>query len=287
MTRKIEVQVIPETTSSPRFLAIPLWKIGAVILAFVLSVLGFLVIDPLSIAKKWTDVSLFRMYSQNKEMQKTLNELEAHSRVARKSLEENQKLREQVVKSAGIPGAPTNVIPDDEPSYENSFGTIGPARNMKRIRTGHTSMKTLLESLQSNESFARTLPLIHPMKRHQMVTGRYSIVYDPHTGMDLPHRGVDYASFEGDTVIAPGSGMVASIVNDKGFGLSLTLVHNERTETFYAHLKSVLVKPGQSVSRGQPIALIGKTGRSAGPHLHYEVHIMGQPVNPEDYYLAP
>jgi murein DD-endopeptidase MepM/ murein hydrolase activator NlpD len=287
MARKVEVQVFPETTSPPRYHAYSLWQIAAVGFAVFFAVLGFLVIDPFSIVKKWTDVSLFRMYSQNKDLLKTLNQLQDQSERAKAEIEESRKIREEVTKSAGIPLTEPKVLLDPEPTVENSFGAIGPARNMQRIRFGHASIKRFLDSLKSNASYAKSLPLIHPMKRHAMVTGRFALAYDPHTGSDLPHRGVDYASFEGDTVIAPGGGMVASIVNDKGFGLCMTIVHNERTETFYAHLNMALVGPGQSVSRGQPIALVGKSGRSAGPHLHYELHIMGQPVNPEDYYIAP
>jgi len=192
-----------------------------------------------------------------------------------------------VIQSAGLEAVTQENVPSDTALEATPFGTIGPARNMNRIRTAHHDIYTLLEKLDGNPNFARSLPILQPLRHHQMITARYSIIHDQNTGNELPHRGVDFATFEGDTVIAPGSGMIASIVDDKGFGLSITIVHNERTETFYAHLKSALVHPGQSVNRGQPIALVGRTGRTTGPHLHYEVHIYGQTVNPEDYFLAP
>ena len=288
--RKLEIQVFPETTESPRYHALSLWQIMGILLAVVGAVIGVLTISPLVILKKWTDVSLFKLYAENKELQKTLNQMRAEEVQAKQRLSTNDSLRKLVVEDAGLGrelqrSSASQQLPEEE--HGLLAGAIGPARNMNRIRAAHTTFKEFLDALKKNPGYARTLPIMYPLKHHDMVTGRFSLVQDKHTGEELPHRGIDYATFEGDTVMAPGAGMVASINSDKGFGICMTIVHNERTETFYGHLLGALVKPGQTVTRGEPIALVGKTGRAAGPHLHYEVHVMGQPVNPEDYYLTP
>jgi murein DD-endopeptidase MepM/ murein hydrolase activator NlpD len=288
MVRKVEVQVFPETTDPVQYHAFSLWQILVVACAIFFAVVGFCVIDPFSIIKKWTDVSLFRLYAQNKDLQKSLRQVQQETSLAQQKLAENDSLRAHVAQVAGLPQQDSAFVgPDGADDAPFEVGSIGPAPFMKQIRKAHTDFRFLLDTLKRNSSYARTLPLIQPLRHHSMVTSRFAMVHDEHTGEDLPHLGIDYATFEGDTVVAPGAGMIESIVNDKGFGLSMTIVHNERTETFYGHLESALVKAGQSVTRGEPIALVGKSGRAAGPHLHYELRIYGQPVNPENYYITP
>lgn len=286
MARKVEVQVFKQTTQPPRYHSYSILQIAAVLFAIAMSIVGFLVIDPVSILKKWTDVSLFRLYSQNKELQKTVRQIEEQTEFAQQRMSHTDSIRQSVILTAGLPKDEPAIAEVEEEAPEE-IGSIGPARNMKKIREAHRKFRHLLSSLEENPQFARTLPLIYPLKHHEMVTGRFGLMHDQNTGNDLPHRGIDWAAPDGDTVIAPGAGMVASIYSDKGFGLCLTIVHNERTETFYAHLSGTLVHLGQSVSRGQPIALVGRSGRTAGPHLHYEVHLREHPVNPEDYFLTP
>jgi len=288
MARKVEVQVFPETTDAPQYHAYSFWQILAVAAAIFFAVVGFLVIDPFSIMKKWTDVSLFRLYAQNKDLQKSLGIVEQQAALAQKKLTESDSVRKHVAQTAGLPEMePAFAGPDGEDDAPFVVGAIGPSPYMNQIRKAHKDFRFFLDTLKRNANYARTLPLIQPLRHHSMVTGRFALVHDQHTGDDLPHKGIDFATFEGDTVIAPGAGMIASIVNEKGFGLSITIVHNERTETFYGHLSATLVKAGQSVSRGQPIGLVGRSGRAAGPHLHYELRIFGQPVNPENYFITP
>ncbi|HSQ42464.1 MAG TPA: peptidoglycan DD-metalloendopeptidase family protein [Fibrobacteraceae bacterium] len=286
MARKIEIRIFPETTESSRYHAYPVWRLVVLIMAVLLSITGFLVFDPFSILKKWTDVSLYRMYTQNKNLEKTLSQLQEKSEEARQRLEDNARLRESVVRAAGIPESADK--PSEKMETPSFFSTgIGPARNMKRIREAHRNIRAFLDSLRKDTSKARSLPLIYPLRRHSMITARFGLIHDQHTGDDLPHYGTDFTSTEGDTIIAPGDGTIKSIYTDKGFGLCLLLAHSDQVETFYAHLLSSLVRSGQKVTRGQPIALLGSSGRSAGPHLHYEVRVQGHPVNPEDYFLTP
>ena len=86
MARKVEIQVFPETTDAPQYHAYSFWQILAVAAAVFFAVVGFLVIDPFSIMKKWTDVSLFRLYAQNKDLQKSLGIVEQQTALAQKNL---------------------------------------------------------------------------------------------------------------------------------------------------------------------------------------------------------
>ncbi|OSM96084.1 MULTISPECIES: murein DD-endopeptidase MepM [Lonsdalea] len=103
---------------------------------------------------------------------------------------------------------------------------------------------------------------------------------NPVTGRVAPHRGVDFALPVGTPVLAIGDGEVVVAKRDGAAGNYIALRHGRQYTTRYMHLSRLLVKPGQKVKRGDRIALSGNTGRSTGPHLHYEVWINQQAVNP-------
>ncbi|EQA14930.1 peptidase M23 family protein, partial [Glaesserella parasuis SW140] len=103
----------------------------------------------------------------------------------------------------------------------------------------------------------------------------------PVTRRVAPHKGVDFAVRSGTPIIAPADGVVEHIAYQaNGAGRYIKLRHGGQYTTVYMHLSRSLVKVGQSVKKGQRIALSGNTGRSTGAHLHYEFHINGRPVNP-------
>lgn len=102
----------------------------------------------------------------------------------------------------------------------------------------------------------------------------------PITGHLAPHNGVDLATPPGTQVLATGDGVVTRVANHKYAGRYIVIDYTGPYSSRFLHLSKVLVKKGQKVKRGQVIALSGNTGRSTGPHLHYELHIKGRPVNP-------
>jgi len=102
----------------------------------------------------------------------------------------------------------------------------------------------------------------------------------PITGRRSPHNGVDLAAPVGTPIISTGDGVVSRVGNHPFAGRYIDINHSGTFETRYLHLSKVLVKRGQRIKRGQKIALTGNSGRSTGPHLHFEFHVDGQPVNP-------
>lgn len=102
----------------------------------------------------------------------------------------------------------------------------------------------------------------------------------PVTGRVSPHNGTDFATPTGTKVLSTGDGVVARIGNHRFAGRYIDIKHGGQYKTRYLHLGRVLVRRGQSVKRGQTIALSGNSGRSTGPHLHFELHIYDRPVNP-------
>ena len=100
------------------------------------------------------------------------------------------------------------------------------------------------------------------------------------------HRGMDIAANIGSPVFATGEGKVTYTGYDEhGFGKLVVIDHGYNLKTYYAHLSQIKTSPGAYVKRGQPIGYVGNTGKSTGPHLHYEVRILGIPVNPINYIL--
>jgi murein DD-endopeptidase MepM/ murein hydrolase activator NlpD len=104
-------------------------------------------------------------------------------------------------------------------------------------------------------------------------------------GMSPGHTGVDIAAREGDPVWAAADGQVIFAGWDNYFGNKVEIKHSEKFTTMYGHNAKLLVKTGDKVKQGQVIALIGTTGQSSGPHLHYEVKISGQPADPANYWV--
>jgi murein DD-endopeptidase MepM/ murein hydrolase activator NlpD len=106
---------------------------------------------------------------------------------------------------------------------------------------------------------------------------------DPVTGRRVLHRGLDYAAKPGSPILAVASGIVADVGVDNGYGRYVEIAHGEGIVTRYAHNKENLVSPGTVVERGSMIARVGSSGRTTGPHVHYEVLVRGRAVNPAEY----
>jgi murein DD-endopeptidase MepM/ murein hydrolase activator NlpD len=99
------------------------------------------------------------------------------------------------------------------------------------------------------------------------------------------HEGLDIANRVGTPIIAPASGIVSDTGNDVAYGKLLVIFHGFGMTSRYGHLSKVLVKVGQRVKRGDKVAEVGMTGKTTGPHLHYEVKVNGISVNPMRYIL--
>ncbi len=115
------------------------------------------------------------------------------------------------------------------------------------------------------------------------LTGHFGQRSDPFSGEGAFHRGVDISSEYGTAVIAPASGIVryADLMN--GYGRAVVIDHGNSITTLYGHLSGFAVTPGQMIQRGDTLGYVGLSGRSTGPHLHYEVRIRDIPVNPNKY----
>jgi len=115
------------------------------------------------------------------------------------------------------------------------------------------------------------------------ITGSFGERIDPFNGEGAFHSGIDIGSAYGQSIVAPADGMVDFADFMGGYGRAIILDHGRGITTRYGHLASFAVFPGQRVHRGDTIGYVGASGRSTGPHLHYEVRINDVPVNPHKY----
>jgi murein DD-endopeptidase MepM/ murein hydrolase activator NlpD len=122
------------------------------------------------------------------------------------------------------------------------------------------------------------IPSIWPA--HGRLTAGFGQRMDPFSGEQSFHPGVDIADDVGTNVVATGDGLVIEAEPDAGYGRSILIDHGDGISTRYAHLSKIFVVVGEQVKKGEMIGAIGVSGRTTGPHLHYEVRIHGTPVNP-------
>ena len=141
----------------------------------------------------------------------------------------------------------------------------------------------LYEFLEGQKSMLACTPSIWPAQG--WATSGFGYRISPFTNQKEFHEGLDISARIGTEVIAPADGVVFEIGKTYGFGNLLIISHGYGIKTIYGHLSKTLVKKGQSIKRGDKIALIGNTGRTTGPHLHYEIQLNGVPVNPQNYIL--
>jgi murein DD-endopeptidase MepM/ murein hydrolase activator NlpD len=144
------------------------------------------------------------------------------------------------------------------------------------------NLKELQEFLQGQKSFLLATPSLWP------VLGRISSGFgdtrlSPSSGGTRPHRGIDISAPSGTMVVAPADGVVNFAGRESEYGRLICLDHGHGYSTMFGHLKDLLVKTGDKVRKGQTIGTVGMSGNSTGPHLHYEVRIHGNPVNPVRY----
>jgi murein DD-endopeptidase MepM/ murein hydrolase activator NlpD len=158
-------------------------------------------------------------------------------------------------------------------SPDSTFGVLRTVLDSleNRLRLVHTDVSRV-------EALAQATPSIWPAVG--WLTDNFGGRTNPVTGQHSHHEGLDISGDKGDPVFAAAAGTVQSAGWSGDYGNLVVITHEFGLVTRYAHLSKISVKPGSAVSRGQVIGQVGSTGRSTGPHLHYEVWANGKPINP-------
>jgi murein DD-endopeptidase MepM/ murein hydrolase activator NlpD len=145
------------------------------------------------------------------------------------------------------------------------------------------SVIDLWESLSERQSLINSTPNMKPAKG--WITSRFGYRTSPFSGKTALHAGLDIAAAPGSPVYAPADGVVVFASYDESYGKLITVDYGYGVITRFGHLSQIYVQAGQKVNKWDVIGAVGNTGRSTGPHLHYEVRINGTPVDPLNYIL--
>ncbi len=154
----------------------------------------------------------------------------------------------------------------------------------KEIQLEEIMQQDLMLYIKDSSNKLAATPSLWPVLGGTL-TSKFGMRKSPFTGVSRLHKGIDIAAPIGTPIIAPADGKVIFSGNDGAYGISLEIDHGHGIVTRYAHLSKSLVKKGDTVTRNSKIAAVGNTGRSTGPHLHYEVNINGVPTNPMAYII--
>ena len=159
----------------------------------------------------------------------------------------------------------------------------------KQLAIQSKSLDDILKMAKAKDKLLAAIPAIQPVKNEnlkRMVSG-FGYRTDPFTKARKMHEGMDFTAKTGTPIYATGDGVVARADNTaSGFGNHVVIRHGFGYETLYAHLSRYKCRAGQRIKRGDVIGYVGSTGRSEGPHLHYEVHKNGKVVNPLNFYYG-
>lgn len=149
------------------------------------------------------------------------------------------------------------------------------------------SLDEIVELGKTQEDKIRRIPAIQPVlnKDLKKTASGYGWRVDPVYKTRRFHEGMDFSAATGTPVFATGDGVVLKAGWQQGYGNTIEIDHGYGYKTVYAHLNKVKVRKGQKIKRSDVIGEVGNTGKSTGPHLHYEVRLKGKPMNPMNYYF--
>lgn len=173
--------------------------------------------------------------------------------------------------------APQPLEANAAPSLLSELDTLSATLNDRE-----TQLDILAGLLFDAETQAEAVPAGRPVASGWL-SSYYGYRKDPFTGRKAWHQGVDFAGKAGDEVIAVATGVVSWSGERSGYGTMVEVAHGDGLVTRYAHNEENLVKVGDLVRRGDAVALMGNSGRSTGPHVHFEVFKHGRPVDPSSY----
>jgi murein DD-endopeptidase MepM/ murein hydrolase activator NlpD len=244
----------------------------------------------LAVASTWSffftsidKVQLAQLEDENLRLREVNQAFESSVRDLNRQLADFEDRTRQLAIVAGVDGLGLEQPPGigGEDLLLPEPGTLGHLRY--RADYLDRGLETVSVELADRLKLAAATPSISPVKG--LLTSSYGYRNDPVTGQRALHRAIDISTSPGQPVKATADGVVLRARRNGRLGNSVDLSHGHGVMTRYGHLDSYNVEPGQRVRRGDVIGFVGNTGRTTGFHLHYEVRVDGQPVNPLTYIL--
>jgi murein DD-endopeptidase MepM/ murein hydrolase activator NlpD len=159
----------------------------------------------------------------------------------------------------------------------------------RKLAMQSSSFDDVISLVWTKEEWMDSRPAIQPVSIKDLTRfgSSFGTRFHPILKVVRPHEGIDLTAPRGTNIYATADGKVVQAgYREGGFGKKVLIDHGYGYRTVYGHCDEVMVKPGQTVTRGEIIAKVGSTGLSKSPHLHYEVHVHGRPVDPINYYAT-
>jgi len=238
------------------------------------------------------------LHAQYVELRKEKEALEAASRI----LAQIRKKECMIKKFLGLEtdsaetGEPGQGGPDLEGSEAEDFlsqealtSSLEPRPNRKKQCLSpceeasllDLDLQELIDFLTNQENELASLPTVCPVSASDAwISSRYGFRKSPFTGLREFHSGLDISAMRGTPIVATGGGTVSFVGSKGGLGKAIIIVHNAEYKTYYGHLLKYNVKKGQAVERGDIIGFVGKTGRTTGYHVHYEIRKNDKSLDP-------
>ena len=274
--------------------------IGVVVGALVVGALGTALVQQLT--REVVDADTVAQWQQRLvEQQSQVESLRARSRAETQAVgRQLAQMQARLTRMEALGARVTEVADLDEGefAFAQPVAQGGPSQAEAALPWPelHTGLDELARDLQARENELEVLESLLRNRdyRHEVsVTGRpvkwgwlsspYGYRVDPFSGKKAWHAGVDFAGKEGSEVVAVASGVVTHAGKRYGYGKMVEITHSDGYVTRYGHHKNVTVAVGQLVKKGEVIGHMGSSGRSTGPHVHFEVLKNGRQVNPERY----
>ena len=274
------------------------FKITLYLLGFAILVNTFFFCDYLQVKKKAFELDQLRneTQTQKSQIQFFSGRIEDLERQLSRLKDFDKKIRilanlekgDQAAPLMGIGGPSPSDIRDKLKVEKDEKGLVHQMRvDVDRLKSEASSREESLSELekllQTKRDMLAHSPSVWPVLG--WLTSGFGFRTNPFTGLSQMHEGLDISNKVGTLIVAPADGLVSDIGNDAAHGRVLVISHGFGMTSRYSHLNRVFVKAGQRVRRGDRIAEVGTSGKTTGPHLHYEVRVNGIPVNPMRYIL--
>jgi len=265
---------------------------------FLIKSLFFLLIF-LSVSAVVFGISLYRYYSvneslsrKNAELKLIISRLQKHTEVMKGEMITLRNFAERVKKLVHWNVVSGDTVARGDGAQEDNLNVesrvvseIDDSLSDPRLYYDEIKkdLESVIDAFHDRLSYLTSVPSIWPVKG--WITSGFGYRISPFTHTLQFHEGVDIANAPGTPVKAPAEGYVLYAGWARGYGNVIILGHGYGISTVFGHLEKILVKQGDHVNRGDVIGLLGSTGRSTGPHLHYEVRVNGVPVNPLNFLI--
>jgi len=228
-------------------------------------------------------VEVTRLQQENDELRQVNQSFEASIQKLQEQLSSYEERTRDLAIVAGVESLGDGVEAGIGGSAPDEASPLDLPRIEARAALLDDALDSVEQRLEQRMRWISSTPAISPVRG--ILTSGFGYRADPMTHGRGNHQGIDIAAAYGLPVHASGDGLVLQAGEEGGLGRAVFLAHGYGLTSRYGHLSAVTVRPGQRVKRGDVIGRVGNTGRSTGPHLHYEVRLDGEPLNPIGYIL--